>query len=370
MKICHMTSVHNRYDVRIFHKECKTLASNGYDTTLVVNDREKNEVCSGVNIVSTGYRPSSKIKRIIISQKLFLQKALEIDAEIYHFHDPELLPVAMKIRNKGKKVIFDSHEYYYEQIKQKNSIPKIMRNLIANLYLIYESYTFKKIEAVIFPCTLNSSKHPEKNAVQRIVYINNVPKLDEFYDKYTVNEHNKTFSICHVGSLSYNRGIVHLIKATKQTGVSLILAGKFNPDGLLEEIKNMPDYKFVDYRGYVSRTEVLNIYKESKVGISTLLNRGQYLLTDNLSTKIYEYMSMGLPVIMSNTPYVQSVLKDYNFGIAVNPEDINEISDAIVYLKNNPDIAKIMGENGRKAIKEKYNWSIEEKKLLDLYKNL
>lgn len=50
VKICHITTVHpNRYDVRIFEKECVTLAKNGYEVTLIVNDKLQDEQCKGKN---------------------------------------------------------------------------------------------------------------------------------------------------------------------------------------------------------------------------------------------------------------------------------------------------------------------------------
>ena len=88
------------------------------------------------------------------------------------------------------------------------------------------------------------------------------------------------------------------------------------------------------------------------------------------NTKLFEYMEAGLPVICSNNKLWKEIINKYNCGIAVNPNNKEEIKDAIVALKDNPDKAKIMGENGRKAIENEYNWLTQEKKILLLYDNL
>src|SRR5665648_779605 len=91
IKVCHVTSAHNRYDVRIFHKECKSLARKGFDVTLLVNDNITNEILNDVKIVSTQFRPNNRLERIVKSKKHLRREMIEIDADIYHFHDPELL---------------------------------------------------------------------------------------------------------------------------------------------------------------------------------------------------------------------------------------------------------------------------------------
>ena len=98
MRICHVTSVHQRYDTRIFHKECTSLANAGYDVILLVADGKKDEVRNGVKIVSIDYVPTSRYRRILLSGHVMFRAAQQIDAEIYHLHDPELLPFGKKLK--------------------------------------------------------------------------------------------------------------------------------------------------------------------------------------------------------------------------------------------------------------------------------
>ena len=126
----------------------------------------------------------------------------------------------------------------------------------------------------------------------------------------------------------------------------------------------------VEYKGYLDRNGIINVYKESAIGMCTILNVGQYNKGDNLPTKVYEYMSMGLPVILTDSPFARRVLDKYEFGICVQPDNSDDIANAISYLIHNPVIAKQMGDNGRKAILESFNWEIEELKLLELYQEV
>lgn len=367
--VCHMTSAHKRYDVRIFQKECKSLANNGYDVTLIVNDNMDDEIKDGVKIISIKFKYKNRVDRILNSRKFILEKAFDVNADIYHFHDPELLPVGNKLKRIGKRVIFDSHEHYTMQIKEKGYIPKILRSTISKLYNIYETYSAKNIDAVIFPCSFNN-KNPFENRAKITTFINNVPILSELYDKYDINSKKDEKTVCYVGGLTYSRGITHLIKAAYNANADVILVGNFSSKEYFDEVKEMKEFSCVNHMGYVDRDGVVEIYNRSNIGMCNILNIGQYNKADNFATKVYEYMSMGLPVIISDYPYARKVLSQYKFGITVDPENIVEISDAISYLLNNKEKAQEMGQEGRRAVKEKFNWGAEEQKLLELYKEL
>ena len=122
--------------------------------------------------------------------------------------------------------------------------------------------------------------------------------------------------------------------------------------------------------GSIDRNGVRELLEESLVGLCTLLDIGQYLKIDTFGIKVYEYMSMALPVILSHSSYNDRMVDRYHFGICVDPSNEDEIADAIRYLLDHPDEARQMGENGRRAVKEEFNWGVEEKKLLALYEDI
>ena len=366
IKVCHMTSAHGCEDVRIFHKECVSLAKTGYDVSLV--ERGESYEKNGVHIVGVGEPAGGRLNRMTAFAKKVYKAALQIDADIYHFHDPELMPYGLKLKKKGKKVIFDSHERYTEQFKSKPYLPKLITVPMAKIYGRYENWFLKKIDAVIFPCTMQGV-NPFEGKCKRTAIISNATLLNEFYDQYDSNTKKNERQLCCPGSLTADRGISQDIKAASLARAHLVLAGSISQQ-YKEIIENMPEYSCVDYRGILNRPQVMELLAESNIGLATELNVGQYFIADILSTKINEYMAMGLPVIMSDYSYNKIVESKYHLGICVDPENVDEIASAILYLLDNPEEARKMGENGRRAVKEEFNWSIEEKKLLALYEDI
>ena len=362
-KVCHMTSAHPAEDVRIFHKECTSLAKAGYNVYLV--ERGETYDKNGVHIIGVGEIPESRLKRMYHGAKKVYEKAVSIDADIYHFHDPELLPYGMKLKKRGKKVVFDSHELTRQQIAVKPYLPKWLALAISWCYARYENHILKTIDGVIFPCLIND-KFPLPG--QNKVLLNNLPRLEELYYKYDKNA-EKTFDIGMAGSLTYNRGVTHMIKAINDAGCTACIGGVFDTKEYENEIKSLASDK-IKFPGYLNREQVLNLVKKTRIGCSVLLNVGQYANMGNLSTKVYEFMSMAVPVIISNTPYNLKMVDKYKFGVCVDPEDSTAYKEAIQYLLNNPDEAACLGLNGRKAVKEVFNWEKEFQNLLDLYKKL
>ena len=367
IKVCHMTSAHNSDDIRIFHKECVSLAKAGYDTYLVAKGESREE--KGVHVVGVGPAPGSRLKRMALFSNMIYRRALAIDADIYHFHDPELLPYGLKLKKAGKKVIFDSHERYVEQIKAKPYLSKYLRGFISFLYGRYENWVLNLIDAVIFPCTLGGV-HPFHGKCGRTETLDNYPLLDEFYKYYDPSVCKKPRSICYIGSLTHNRGITSLVSAMEKTDGMLFLAGKFSPLDYRDFLSKLSGWSKVCYLGSLSRDRVRDLLLDTQLGASAILNVGQYNKYDNLPTKAYEYMSLGLPVILTRAPYNEYVTQKYHFGICVNPEDSEELALAISYLFSHPQEAQQMGLNGRQAVKQEFNWGTQEKKLLELYNEI
>lgn len=366
-RVCHVTSAHGAEDVRIFHKECVSLARAGYEVYLV--QRGESYEKDGVHLTGFGKPSSNRLGRMLVDARRAYRAALAADADIYHFHDPELLPYGLKLKRRGKKVVFDSHEMYTAQIRIKNYLPGWSRSLIAHLYGIYERYIFRAIDGVIFPCLIDG-KHPFEGQCRHVTTVNNVPRLEEMYERCDESVPKRERSIVQIGSLTYERGITHLVKAVGKADCTLYLGGSFNPLTYQAELEALPEYAHVRYLGRLSLPQALEALQSCQIGVAVPLKVGQYCKTENLSTKVYECMSLGLPVILSNMPYSVRTVEKYRFGICVDPEDPDAIAAAIRYLLDNPEEARRMGENGRRAVEEEFNWGVEEKKLLALYEEI
>lgn len=368
-RIIHIAFKHSIDDIRILKKECVSLAKKKYyDVTYITSDINSNANDNWEKGVLKKIIPAND-KRIIRQFKYITQIKKFIknndSINVVHLHEAPLLLMALWIKKRGIKVIFDSHEDYYKQIQLSNG-NVIINKLISKAYKLYEKHVCKKIDAVIFPCKMLDGEVFDYN-VKRLVYIDNYPILTENMPSIM----KKTdFKACYTGTISYERGVVNDIKAWKKANVKGILAGLFSSTKLKEQIESMEEFNNVDYRGYCNSQEIDEIYKEASVGMATLLNYGQYHKSCNFPTKVCEYMMYGIPTIIYKTPFVEKAIKEYKFGIMVNPDNIDEIVSAILYLKNNKNVAKEMGEAGRKAVEEKYNWNVEEIKLYKLYDDI
>ena len=179
---------------------------------------------------------------------------------------------------------------------------------------------------------------------------------------------NKNQEICYVGGIARIRGVLEIIKSLNNKNFKLNLAGEFSSVKYESECKNALGWNRVNFLGFLDRKGVKNVYKNSKLGMVTLYPIINYL--DALPVKMFEYMSAGIPVVSSDFPLWKEIVEGNNCGLTVDPKDPKEISGAIEKLLSNDKLAEEMGQNGKKAIFEKYNWGIEEKKLLNIYKKI
>lgn len=364
VKVCHMTSAHDSDDVRIFKKECVSLAKAGYDVYLVAQGESREE--SGVHVVGLGeYAPESRMKRMTRFARKIYERALELDADIYHFHDPELLSYGLKLKKKGKTVIFDSHEDTLDMLLDKQFIPAPVRPAAAKVYKAHVANICKKLDAVITvtPHIIDKFKCINPNTVM----VSNFPALREQreFEKFS------KFTLCFTGGIDAQWSHDVIINAIKGFDAEYILCGSGAPE-FLEYLKTLPDWDKIDYRGRVPFEQSIEIQNRSHAGMALLKpSRNTGFKTGTIgNTKLFEYMMAGIPVICTDFKLWQEIIDKYHCGICVNPEDSTAVSEAVKYIRDNPERAAEMGRNGRKAVEEEFNWLSQERNLLDLYKTL
>jgi glycosyltransferase involved in cell wall biosynthesis len=365
MKVCHLTSVHPRDDGRIFKKECISLQQAGYDVSLIVADGKGDEENEGIKIYDVGIA-SGRLYRMLQTTHSIYRKAALLDADVYHFHDPELIPVGLKLKKQKKTVIFDSHEDVPQQIKNKKYIPALLRIIIQYIYTKYEIYAVKKLDAIISVTPQYVERLRQYNA--NTVQITNYPALKEIIP----NQIKPERSICYFGLIAQGWMQENILEALLMLkDVKYTLAGYVHP-AYLQKLKDSEGWKFVNFMGVLPQNKLLGYMQNSIAGMALY----DYLPTVGYKTgtlgnnKLFEYMLAGIPVICTDFVLWKQIVEGEKCGICVNPRDVSSIANAIKYILDNPEKAREMGKAGQKAVKEKYNWPTQESILINLYKKL
>ncbi|MCK4679162.1 MAG: glycosyltransferase [Bacteroidales bacterium] len=364
MQACHLTSVHNRFDTRIFVNEIPSLASEGFEVCAIVADGKGDEERKNFNIYDVG-KPKTRFHRILFTTKRVYKKALEVDAKAYHLHDPELLLIAKKLKKRGKKVIYDAHEDVPRQIVNKHWINKGLRKVISNPIEFYENRISKKLDYIITATSFIRDRFLLIN--KNVTDINNFPIIAS--TGKTIDEAKRKKEICYIGSISKVRGLNELVEALSLLpGVSLNLAGTYSPENYKNDLKKIPGWEKVIEYGFANREMAKEIMNRSIAGMVTLHPIINYI--DALPVKMFEYMAAGIPVIASDFPLWKNIVEGCKCGICVDPLNPEVIAKAVQYIFQHKKEASQMGLNGRKAVLEKYNWEIEKQKLIGVYKKL
>lgn len=364
-RIAHLTSAHPRDDIRVFLKECRSLAVHGYEVVLVVADGRGDEVRDGVKIIDVGLS-TGRLDRMFKVTRRVLRRALALDADIYHLHDPELLPVGLKLRRCGKKVVFDAHEDVPKQILAKHYLHPWVRRILSWGFAHFERYACKRFDGVVTATPYIRDKFLAINP--RSVDINNFPMIGELVS--AVSWQDKADEVCYVGSIAQVRGVKELVRAMEltRTPARLNLVGGFAEAQVEAEVRTYPGWGKVNALGVQDRLGVREVLGRSVAGAVTLHPAPNYL--DALPIKMFEYMSAGIPVIASDFDLWRTIVQESQCGLCVDPMDPAAIASAIDHLVSRRDKAEAMGRNGRQAVLSRYNWTREEAKLIEFYDRL
>lgn len=363
--ICHLTSAHPRDDIRIFVKECISLKKVS-NVVLIVADSLGDEVKNGVFIYDVG-SSMSRLDRIINAPTRVLEKAIQVDADIYHLHDPELIPIGLKLKKLGKIVIFDAHEDVPKQLLSKPYLNKPARWLLSSVFSVFERLACPKLDYIVTATPSIREKFRSFGAAS--IDVNNYPLLGEL-DAGEIDWSKKKQYVAYVGGIASIRGISQVVSAMNltKTRARLQLAGNFNEPAVERAVHEDAGWQLVDALGLVNRERVREVLSQCVAGLVTFLPAPNHI--DAQPNKMFEYMSAGLPIIGSHFSLWKEIIEGNDCGICVDPLNPQEIADAIDFLVNNPKEAERMGYNGQKAVQEKYNWGMQEQKLLSLYSTL
>lgn len=367
-RIVHLTTVHGRRDTRILLKQCRSLGRRyPGDVALVVSDGLGDELdVGGVAIHDMGPRPAGRVRRILRSLVGPIGIVRKLRAEVIHFHDPELIPLGILLRLLGHRVVYDAHENVPEDIMSKSWVPAALRAPVAGAAGALEWLAARTLSAIVAATPAIETRFVRYGA--KTACINNFPLEEELQSVTAWSD--KERGVCYLGGIAALRGIRELVQAMDlvHSDVVLSLAGTFSEPDLRTELAGASGWRRVRELGHISRAEARDLLGRSLAGLVTFHGVPNHV--DAQPNKMFEYMSAGLPVITSSFPLWREIVEGNDCGVCVDPLDPAAIAAAIDRFVENPAEARRQGDNGRRAVVEKYNWAAEEKKLLALYEQL
>ncbi len=354
------------------HKEAKALTDKGHKVTVIVWDRRKEyspeDIIDDIRIIRVHNTTlMKKIPKDMLRNPLWWKEAYKKGLEVYkndfkfdvvHCHDLDTLKPGVKLKKKtGCKLVFDAHEIFGYMIQKNNPIA-------SKIAFYMEKRLIKYVDHII---TVDDpfKKYYEKLSGKNVTRVMNCKSL--IFDKYEPSK-NKKFTIVYIGIMIKGRffpDIIDLIGGMDDA--KLILAGK--KEGLYYEMKEYAKkYDNIDFLGTISSKDILNTTKKGDV---------TFILVDgsNKQTKFvvfnkqFEAMVCGRPIIITKDTYAGKMTEELKCGLAVeyNKEAIKQ---AIIKLKDNPDICEKLGRNAFNAAKKQYNWNIEKKNLIKVYEEI
>ncbi len=373
-KICVLTSVHPASDVRIFHKECKSLARAGYNVTLVATgdkDSERDGVMHRAIPASTG-----RLRRVLRGSLAVYRVALQEDADVYHFHDPELIPIALLLRMRGKKVVYDIHEDLPRTISYKPYIHPVLCEPVSGAARRVENFAARRFSGLI---TANPAIADRFRALNgNLAVVNNFPRIEEIESGSSAGDRpadraGRKPTLLYVGMrITRARCAVEMVEAMgllpESVPARLRLVGNWDSAELPESLSKLAGWDRVEFVGELGRPGVAQELQNAAVGLVILHPEPNYVISQPV--KLFEYMCAGLPVIVSDFPVCREIVTDAGCGILVDPFNSKEIAEAMTFLLTHPEEAAEMGRRGYAAVREKYSWANEEKTLLRFYSDL
>jgi len=368
-KICVLTSAHPPSDVRIFHKECKSIARAGYEVTLIASV-DKDGVRGGIRLVRLP-RWKNRLDRFLRGSFAIYKKARQENADLYHFHDPELIPAALLLRLAGKKVVYDIHEDLPRTISYKPYIPSFLKGSISRAAEFVEDWAGARFSALVAATPTIGIRFRRVN--DNVAIVNNYPRIEEIELPSGAAIEKREAVLLYVGMrITRARGAEEMVRAAgllpHKLQARLRLVGAWDSEELPRSLSSIPGWACIEYVGPVDRAGIARELRKASVGLVILHPEPNYLASQPV--KLFEYMCAGIPVIVSDFPVCREIVGKARCGLLINPLDPDEIARAMEYLLTHPEEAEEMGRRGFRAVHENYNWAHEEKILLQMYDRL
>ena len=353
-RIAVISTVHETYDTRIFYKQIASLRAN-YDVVYF-------SPASGTpehDWIVPLPKSRSKLGRLR-TQLALIGKLRHHRADLYLLHDPELLPLGIVLKCLGKRVVWDMHEDTYNDIKTKTYLNPLTRSVVAFIYRLFQGIAYRLFDGFILAEDGYSDYFAQP---ARVCVVHNYPLLERLNRYQEVAKGRET--IVYIGSISANRGVFQLLDLVARLQrdfprITLQLIGPFTDERLEASVRRYVRERRIEdnvrIRGPMKNVEAYGELAKCRVGLALLLPEPNF--TKSLPTKMFEYMALGLPVVVSNFPLWESIIKNHNVGAAVDPFDTDSACRVVRRLLSDPPFYAALSRNARQTA-QRYSWETE-----------
>jgi glycosyltransferase involved in cell wall biosynthesis len=361
MRVVHLASQHPPDDVRIFYKECRSLAAAGYEVDYVAPEAAGG-TRDGVRLHGFPL-PEGSFRPLVILRRLWRvwRTARSIPASLCHVHEPVLLPVAVLLKLRGARLVYDVHEDHLGALEDG---PYAERWKRVGLRL-FEWLARRVCDGFVAATPALARRLPPGRTIE----LRNYALPEEFCEPAPAGRGEP--SVVYVGVITRGRALREMVEAVgrlRDERTRLVLIGAFAPPELEREAHSLPGWSRVEYLGPLDRREVAERLAAARVGL--LLFHPQPNHTEALPNKLFEYLAAGLPVVASDFPFWRELLEPIGCALFVDPLDPAQIAAAIEELLADEPRARAMGRRGAAAVHERLSWHGEAPKLVGLYERL
>jgi glycosyltransferase involved in cell wall biosynthesis len=375
-------------DIRL-EKEIKSLSEAGYKILVVCNQYDKDlnptfEYCEikRVNAVFNSIKLNRIINFPIFFNPRFLSKIykaiVEFKPGFIHAHDLPMVPVALFFKRLFRiPVIFDMHENYPEALKafgKTGLINFLFKNYKAAKWL--EKFCIKYSDAIITVVQENSDRLIKQGVVHEKIYlVSNTVDLDTFATEPTnekiIEKYRNDIVLLYAGYVTPERGLdvvvrgMSFLKEKIPNSKLLIIGNGITVSSLKkisEELSLNNNIEFIEWPGHDKLASYFNV---AKVFISPQPECEFWNTT--IPHKLFEYMSKSKPVLAADSKAIKRVIEESKCGLTYQTGSAESFAERTIEILSS-DIP--FGENGVKAVREKYNWGIDKRVLIKLYSGL
>jgi glycosyltransferase involved in cell wall biosynthesis len=380
---------HAALDDRIYYKEARSLAGAGYDIHVINRLRNGAFTDMGGNPVGYPDDGGAWVHDGIVFHGIARQQGttgrwreyhdtvklgLSLKADVYHCHESDIALFATakikKTLQSQTKFIFDAHEYW----------AGAWAHLLCK-HCYYASFVFCSL---LERHLLRNADHiiasdaPTAGALQvydlnrKVTVIYNSPVIQLQEEKSAVRlpgvDSAKTV-LCHEGRLDRTRKVdvvAEVIDALKEKCVLLVAGGIEAGGGALDlKVNKLKEQGTIIDLGWIPYEELYGALGAAQIGLILLENHPNYVTA--APNKLFNYMALGIPIVAEDYPGLRDVIERHRCGLLVNGSSHRNYVEAITYLIEHPEEARLMGVRGREAVSQSLSWPNQVSRLLDIY---